>query len=128
MTTLEILIASRELLREPSHWTQESGARDARGRSVAVNDDGAVSWCVLGAIDRVVGVVGEMPRDADARYAAITCLDTTNPIGDASTYNDTRRSHGVIMRWFNRAIRKARAEDGSSREFAMGSASIEGAV
>lgn len=42
----------RELLSEEGKWTQGAYARDAVGKSVALNAPAAVCWCLKGALNR----------------------------------------------------------------------------
>lgn len=51
---LQILNDTYELIKEESHWTQETFARNATGQSVAVEDPTACKWCVTGALHAVV--------------------------------------------------------------------------
>lgn len=41
-----------ELLDSPEKWTTKTCARDKNGKQVSSNDSSAVSWCLLGAVDK----------------------------------------------------------------------------
>lgn len=43
-----------ELLRDPEHWTQHCGARDINNNPIAFDEDGAVRWCLLGAMSKTL--------------------------------------------------------------------------
>jgi hypothetical protein len=68
LTTLEILTQARELLSDPTKWTQHAMARDANGDDKPIShlysehpywegisgyDPVACSWCAFGAIEKV---------------------------------------------------------------------------
>lgn len=50
MTTVETLIAVRELLADEDRWCQGSVAKNKWGVSVDVNAPNACRWCLAGAI------------------------------------------------------------------------------
>lgn len=53
---LEDLKAVRELLSEESRWTTAAAARDVSGKPVYPLSPAAVKWCVLGALQKVIGL------------------------------------------------------------------------
>lgn len=55
MTRKQQLQATRELIADPSRWTQEVPARTKNGAECGAFDEAAVSWCVEGAWRRVTG-------------------------------------------------------------------------
>jgi hypothetical protein len=53
MTELEILQATRNLIKKKENWTKGANARDKNGRVVSVKSDEAISFCLAGATSRV---------------------------------------------------------------------------
>lgn len=92
MTTLEQLIAMRELLASPERWTKGALARDKFGNVTYYRANAAVCWCLLGALRKVAfGYDTE-----DTRRALVICLDD---------YNDARTTtHTDILRLLDIAI------------------------
>lgn len=78
MTTVDILRAARALVAK--EWTRRASARDSAGIACAANDEGARSWCMVGALavvthgaleyatEAVADVLG-MERSADHRIS-----------------------------------------------------------
>jgi hypothetical protein len=40
----------KELLADPARWTQGLLAKDESGRQVGIDSEGAICWCIAGAI------------------------------------------------------------------------------
>jgi hypothetical protein len=67
MTAASVLRQARDLITPKGKWTQEAVARDARGNEVRPADDRAVSFDMIGAIQKV-------PSSAEEYGAAILLL------------------------------------------------------
>lgn len=103
MTPKEILVKARELLSDESRWTQMSSARDRSGRHECVYSEKAVRFCLLGAIDHVVG-----RADTLAKTKAKVTLANHVPARDVIGFNDNWfRSHKEILAALDAAIKAA---------------------
>lgn len=100
----EQLRAARDLIADPTRWTQGSFARDADGDPCGSRHPAACQWCLEGALVKV-----------GARFAAETYLYRALPKGedDAAHYNDNRQ-HRTIIRLLDKAIALAEQEATSS--------------
>lgn len=100
---LDVLKKARELIGDPSRWTQGLSARNANGGFVGVRSPDAICWCVGGAIEYVGGTCP----------AAFTLLDqaAVEMTNDKGIYpylfvND-KMGHADVMRMLDRAIELA---------------------
>jgi len=55
MSTVNLLRAVRAVVSTPWTWTQRTPARDIKGRPCSAASAAACSWCLIGAMSRVVG-------------------------------------------------------------------------
>src|ERR1700743_869307 len=98
MTYLEILKDARELIADPSRWTQDSYARDVDGKTTDPINPDAVCWCAVGAIMKVKGSVGSViiqrPLGPLAEYTNGTSL---------ISFNDNH-THAEVLSVFDRSI------------------------
>lgn len=102
MTPLEVLVAARELISDPSKWTQNAIARMPDGTECSEHDPEAVSWCALGAIHKCGYVYS---GDAWAHLS-----NAAYEVGASSLVDvNNNRQHADVMRMFDRAIELARA-------------------
>lgn len=107
-TPLEILDCAIELLRDPSHWTKGSFARNAEGENVGVRHPEAVTWCMLGAIDHCTPMSQHTGQLVERQVGKVLG-DKWN--GDVVRFNDDpRRSHGGVIRVLKRARNQMVAE------------------
>ena len=101
----DILVAGRELISDPSSFTQGALARDAAQVRCPVFGSEATCWCSIGAIRRSVN------GSNDHVYEAINLLSASTPNvrdGDIATFNDTHRHSEVLAVW-DKAIATAKA-------------------
>lgn len=106
-TTVEILKDARELISDPSRWTQGQEARGRFGQTVTANSAFACAWCTIGAVSKVSA--SEHVQDV---------IKAFNYLGDAlpgenrllSTFNDSH-GHADVMALFDRAIERATRSD-----------------
>ena len=123
MSTREILTRARKLITDRDRWIQLASAENADGERVQAGCDGAVKFCMLGAIDRV-STIADNPLPAiryglscrgeaiRALYRALPgdfteCSATTNRQNIAE-FNDSReRDHSEVLAVFDRAIAQA---------------------
>lgn len=98
---IDVLKAVRTLLTNSNHWTQNALARDANDVSCWPYAEGAVCWCLMGAI------VKQNPTDethkAITERLAITAprVPNNNMFGDI---ND-RITHRQLLNWLDRAVK-----------------------
>lgn len=64
MNEYEILTRAREIVADPNKWGKEHLATDEKGDDVVPADPKAKTWCALGAIGKVAGII-----DQDVCYA-----------------------------------------------------------
>lgn len=97
----EILRKARELISDPTHWTQKAFARGPDGRSVDDSDPRACSWCSLGALIKVTGE--NFPRGELVLERAVRELHPGIDTASIVRFNDTR-SHSEVLAVWDRAI------------------------
>lgn len=98
-----LLKSVRELLTDPTHWTQRAYARDKGGCIVGSEDPRAVCWCLFGALLKLGRIRPPQDMDGAARRLA---AEAECPV---SSFNDSR-THADVLRLLDRTIRKAEAE------------------
>lgn len=100
-STKEVLISAKKLIANPDRWIRGSSAQDRDGNEVPVQN--GVSFCSLGAVDRIVFD----PSNKELNYYEVEeALNAASPDGDAIKTND-QRSHEEVMAMFDRAIADA---------------------
>jgi len=75
-----------ELLSDKSRWTTRACARDINGQPLNINNNDAVSWCILGAIGRCY------PNQFNTMYKKVVSYAGQN----LSFINDTKGYEAVI--------------------------------
>lgn len=114
MTTLDVLQAVRDRLREPQDWTQGAWARDNFGKPVGVFHLGAVCWCLDGAL----GLACEsfVGRDSAVRELARTNSMLVDDYTDASLLawvrrwnDDPDRTHAEVIDLIDRTMARLQA-------------------
>ena len=99
---LDTLHGMRELLAEPSRWTQKVSARDAAGKSRDATDPCATSFCLVGAAQRV------SPQGPTGVYYGLVTKHLADTLGrrwgiGLAKYNDTH-THTEVLALLNTAI------------------------
>ena len=105
MSTADILRAAKAKISTPDKWTKGARARTACGILTTPQYPEAARWCAVGAIAAVAPTEVEAARGVLSRALPARHRDSY-----PEEYNDSRKSHAVIMRWFDRAIRIAERE------------------
>lgn len=107
-TVVEDLKAAKALIADPKNWLQGGYARDAQGVNEYLmgNDEGAICFCSLGALQKVANTMHEEDTDA---YEVLT--QTAIALGATSvpSYNDNH-THAEVMAFWDKAIETAEAE------------------
>lgn len=109
-TLIQTLTSARALIAEPAHWCRRSPAKDMSGCDVAPTDTGAVSFCAIGALMRVLDL-----RDTTESQAYSECcrllsdnVMANDPPSEVARYNDRWGcSHQDVLAMYDRAIWRA---------------------
>ena len=106
---LQTLIAARQLITDPTHWTQSTSARDRVGREVHPTSPNACQWCGSGAITRTA-----LPTTStSAHHAVAEAARELFGIGAIPHLNDRgahmsnqlkQESHAAVLMAFDLAI------------------------
>jgi len=104
MTSVEILKQARELISDPSHWTQEAFARNKNGKACACLEEEGVKWCARGAIYKI----GENIITVTA--LPLMFLDRATGDEQTATYFNDTKTHKDVLELFDAAIALAEAE------------------
>ena len=103
--TKTILVRARELIAEPSHWTQYAQAKDILGNNVSPYSRTAVSFCALGALKRAEydadSLTGAVPRECDK---ASLYRHLPSEYSTLMNFNDSC-THTEVLDLFDAAIR-----------------------
>lgn len=104
--TLEQLRDARELLADPTRWTQGSYARDARGYRALPEAREAACWCALGALLRPA-----LEWDVTLVWGHLLLRRAAKEIFDRTPdwVNDVL-GHADVLRMYDRAIELAEAQ------------------
>lgn len=106
MTILEVLKKARALIDIPEKWTKGYAARDKRDRPISFSAEGAVCFCLLGAIAKVT--VGSQGGPAMASVTDFFQDLIPMPSSGIMLFNDNKfTTHADIMQLLDTAIAKA---------------------
>lgn len=95
----QILRGARELLSDPKKWTKGKLAKNELGLEVNTQDEAAVCYCAMGAIDKLAG------NDVVRHSAALSWLIAALPSGNVVLFNDApETTHADILDLFDKAI------------------------
>ena len=104
MTTKKILQKARELITDPTNWTQNVTARDNQNFPVVATQRDACQWCAVGALARTVYLNIGFKQRAKAYLKAQQSLQKVIPEDTLiGTYNDNH-THQDILATFDKAI------------------------
>lgn len=116
-TVRDFLVATRDVIADPEHWTQGTWARDADGESVDAFSPDAVRWCAVGAMEKVERTIGKVDPDSELsgfilwgksrKYLRKTVSELNiEKVGSSiHMYNDSH-SHDDVLRVLDQAIEK----------------------
>lgn len=105
-TPLEVLIAAREWLDDPTHWTRGAMWRDRRCNNTETKSR-VRSTCAVGALYFVAGCASPTTDSTRVRLArgASTMLASFVSNEDVSLFNDDRTTtHADVLALFDRVI------------------------
>lgn len=94
MNTLDALKKARELIKDPSNWTQRASARNSAGESRSPSSSSACCWCASGALEKVCNKFFIGPWDALSRFTKMQTV---------ITFNDSH-THAEVLALFDKAI------------------------
>lgn len=105
-----ILKRARALIADPAHWTQRTLARDEKGVPMPFWDQRAVSWCMIGAVDKCGGLASGWIVEIAWQYVNSAIVEmglTRNSVGQL---NDTT-DHATVLAVLDRAIALATGDE-----------------
>lgn len=95
---IQILKGARDLLSDPTHWTQGTYARAPGGFEVFVDDPRAARWCLMGALSRQ-GFGNFVYSDT------LKAIRKSNNIDLVSIWNDEpNRTHAQVLEAIDNTI------------------------
>ena len=90
-TTLQNLLALRELLDDPNHWTKHTSARDINGLPVRSGmSPTAVCWCLSGAVFKITNTTHEF-------LTLVDLLAVDKVEGIAAFNDDNNTTHRMVI-------------------------------
>ena len=100
-----LLMDAKALIAKPENWCQRAFARDAYGDSVGINNSRACRFCSQGAL--LNRNIGTLPEPYLLAYDVLSdCAGR-----DIVNHNDApTTTHPMIMRLFNKAIKRAKEQ------------------
>lgn len=110
MKSSEILVAARDIISDPKHWTQGYYALDMYGAHREAQSKDAVCFCSLGAVAKAAGRntgVAHPNKGVELSYL----IDAINreDVGDIVHFNDSH-DHAEVLAAFDKAIQLAQKE------------------
>ena len=104
-----ILESARDILSNPTAWTQRVEALDDRGHECSPYDNHACRYCASGAIKLACLELPEGTAEACIDWLNSVVLPDYSPEDVLSEWNDEpTTTHAMILAFFNRAITLAR--------------------
>lgn len=95
MNTKQILIAARDVIKNPENWTTDVAARDSKGKEVDPKSEEAVCFCTFGALRKVTTHQHQVDRASALLWNFMT-------VGIAQ-YNDDH-THEEVLNKIDQAI------------------------
>ena len=113
-TVLEVLHGARDLIADPTHWTQGKFARDKYSHEVDVFDPRADKFCLYGALDRAAATsTDELNATGSGRWRAGDLVaQRAHELFDTATttVNDDgsrRECHAKVLKVLDETIRRS---------------------
>jgi len=96
--TTKNLIAARKLIEKPENWCQWSLAKNIKGEPVKINDPTAFSFCIIGALDKIIGK--ETPYSYNYNERDLLFSVTSNPavLNDSSTHKEVLETLDAVIK------------------------------
>lgn len=104
MTTIEILVAARELLSARKRWTRYYMARNADGAEIDPRSEKAVCWCLFGAVQKF------SPLGTWHHCGALDLVHNVVGRHISGLNDDPNTTHANILRVLDAAIEKAKQD------------------
>lgn len=98
MEVKDVLVAAKAIVEDESHLSRRFCAEDKFGIEVPVYSPNAVSFCIIGAIEKAGGEDYDIKRDAREAFRDVVGGDRS-----ISRFNRSA-THSEIMSVFDRAI------------------------
>ena len=107
MTTLELLVAAKELISDENVWMKGCNARNASGLHSAPDSQDAVRWCAQGALLKYCPVSSD---SSDYRILAKTKELLCRAVADDLTHFNDNHTHAEVFGMFDKAIELAKKD------------------
>lgn len=106
MPLKENIVAIRKLLTEPDHWCQGRMSQDRYGHYANHSSSNAASWCMMGAISRVMNINQEIRQEfIDLRDFLEMRLPSDVLVKRIEAWNDyENRTHQEVLDFLDEAI------------------------
>lgn len=102
----DVLLAARDLISDPEHWTQGTLCRDVHGDRSNIDDPETHSYCAIGALHAVLGDVAQFHHRVNSVKDALRgALPIDGP--PIHVFND-EHTHAEVMELFDTAIRNVK--------------------
>ncbi len=109
-TIADILVGMHDLLANPAAWSRRAGARRHDGMPCDVCSPAAVSWCLTGAMERILGSIADpalrfVLTTATEMHLLATARHELPELDDLAQFSDDRTTtHDDILRLLDEAI------------------------
>lgn len=111
-TAVEILTEARDLIAQPGKWSQGWLAKNSSGHDCASDDPDAGSFCLLGAIERVIGTTTDREwseGESVLFHNAVRLVESVTGEEYVSVWNDDpTRTQEEVVQAFSKAIEIAK--------------------
>jgi len=104
-TPYQVLAKARELISDPTRWTQEATAKDSRGNRVHPSDTLAIKWDVEGAIAICANPYGLAPP-AILKFLDSIVLERHGFDMGVGQFNDVVLEHRLVLGVLDEALRR----------------------
>jgi hypothetical protein len=110
--TSQILTETRELLSDPSRWTQYNMAITIDGEGVGVNDPAACRWCLAGGVQKILSDHNLSMPVWDDTYESARAVIRRIIDYPLTLWNDQiDREHSEVIAMLDQAIERAKESE-----------------
>lgn len=106
---IDLLVGARELLADPSRWTQGATARDQNGHPVLPREEEAVQWCARGAFLCMEARL-KVPKLSCRRALALLEESAFSTEGTGIVAINDKLGYDKVLAMYDEAIRMATTE------------------
>lgn len=113
MKCSKILKLAKKKIANKKRWCKEAGAKDSEGNFVDPQNDDAIQWCALGAIEFFDGTFDDDIFEVYPSFYLEKALHRNRVF--ITTFNDNpKTTHKQIMALYDRAIKLAEKDEYAS--------------